>query len=323
MKNLIILFLFVFLLSGSIQLSLSNISNNKYHPSSIVIMDTQQYFIHQQLSIKNLGENNPEKQNLWVALIHDISPYQKVVSREITPSIYILVNDEYNNQYAEFDFSNHPPKTVVNVDIEYIVNVNELGFDLTDCEGELLDSYIKPELHIESANPQILALSRDLSGNKNVCETVRTFYDFIGDELIYSDNNKNWGAQSTLGTMGADCTEYSSLMIALCRAANIPARYYEGILYLENKYGEVSSATHAWLDVYLPDSGWVAMDPTLGRSSIFRENYFAHYTADHIIVTTGRNPSTLRGSNYWTHLYWQDNNTTIIIEDAGWFITRN
>ena len=39
--------------------------------------------------------------------------------------------------------------------------------------------------------------------------------------------------------------------------------------------------------------------------------YFAHYTADHIIVTIGTNPSVLRGSHYWTHLYWPGDSTRI------------
>ncbi|MEJ2750589.1 MAG: hypothetical protein P8183_22195, partial [Anaerolineae bacterium] len=62
------------------------------------------------------------------------------------------------------------------------------------------------------------------------------------------------------------------------------------------------------------------MDPTLGRSSLFRAQYFAHNTPGHIIVTQGRNPSTLRGSSYWSHLYWPGGAADIEVEDAGWQI---
>jgi hypothetical protein len=41
---------------------------------------------------------------------------------------------------------------------------------------------------------------------------------------------------------------------------------------------------------------------------------------NHIIVTRGRNPSTLRGGNYWTHLYWPGNSTSIHIKDFSWDI---
>ena len=111
-------------------------------------------------------------------------------------------------------------------------------------------------------------------------------------------------------------------MIALSRAAGIPARYYEGILYLEDHPKGLAQTEHAWLDVYLPGGGWAAMDPTMGRPLSNRDRYFGHHTPDHIIVTVGRNPSTLRGSSYWSHLYWPGDSTIIRVEDASWAITR-
>ena len=285
---------------------------------------TQQYSIKQKISLVNTGEKSPEKQNLWVALIRDIYPYQEVLSRSISPDNYTLSTDEYENQYAEFDLSNHPPGTTILIEIEYQIAVNEVVYDLTDCEGELPNVFIQPELHIESSNPQIVSLAKDLSkGKRTTCEQVRAFYDYAGNELIYSYNRNAWGAQATFGLMGADCTEYASLVIALSRAEKIPARYYEGLLYLEDTdvEKELAQLEHAWLDAYFPGTGWVAMDPTLGRFQIFRETYFAHYTPNHIIVTTGRNPSTLRGASYWSHLYWPGNITTIQIDHAEWTIT--
>lgn len=286
------------------------------------VVSPQQYMIHQHLSLINEGDRSPEKQNLWVALIRDLSPYQKVLSRQISPDTYALVTDEYQNQYAEFDFSDHPANTTISVDIYYEVVVNELTYDLSTCEGDLPAEFTQPELHIESANPQIQSLSAHLSKKKKTsCEQVQAFYNYVGDELTYSYNHNDWGAQATMGYMGSDCTEYSDLMIALSRAAGIPARYYEGLLYLEDPDTEIAKTEHAWLDVYLPGIGWVAIDPTLGRLPVFRETYFAHHTANHIIVTMGRNPSTLRGASYWTHLYWPGNSTVIRVLDSGWSVT--
>lgn len=291
--------------------------------SKVEIVATQQYTVHQHLTLINEGDAQPDKQNLWVALIQDLSPYQTVLSRTIFPDSYVLVVDEYGNQYAEFDLSDHPAGTVINIETDYKVAINELVYDLSSCYGDLPDDFNQPELHIESANPQIVALAKNLSaGKKTVCEQVRAFYDYVGDELIYTYNHDAWGAQAALGLMGADCTEYASLTIALSRVNQIPSRYYEGLLYLEKskKNSQIAQTEHAWLDVYLPEIGWMAMDPTLGRSLVDRDTQFAHYTPNHIIVTTGRNPSTLRGSSYWSHLYWPGNTTSIRITNAEWII---
>ena len=295
-------------------------------PPAATIVSTQEYTVHQRISLSNTGEREPAKQNLWVALIRDLPPYQALLSRKISPNKYLLSTDEYGNEYAEFDLSDHPAGTTIDIEIAYEVSVNEIGYDLSGCEGELPAEFTQPELHIESANTQIISLAGELSkGKKTACEQVRAFYDYAGDELIYSYNRKAWGAQATFGLMGADCTEYASLVIALSRAEGIPARYYEGLLYLEgnssgDKDEQIAQTEHAWLDVYLPGAGWTALDPTLGRWPVYRETYFAHYTPNHIIVTTGRNPSTLRGASYWSHLYWPGNSTSINVSEAIWEI---
>jgi transglutaminase-like putative cysteine protease len=285
-------------------------------PTPVVnVLDQREYAVHFRLTLENLGPGQPEKQNIWVALIRDMPPYQAVQSLEISPNEYVLVTDEYGNRYAEFDFSDHPAGTTKTVQIDARVIVNELAYDLSVCKGTLPNDFISPELHLESANPQIVALADKLSnGKETVCQQVRAFYDYIDNNLVYSFNGRNWGAQAALGPMGADCTEYASLLVALSRAKGIPARYFEGLLYLEDKTQAIARLEHAWLDVYMPGVGWVALDPTMGRSLINRETYFAHYTPDHIIVTLGSSPSTLRGSSYWTHLYWPGNSTKIRVE---------
>jgi transglutaminase-like putative cysteine protease len=295
-------------------------------PPSPTIVQSVEYQMRESLSVVNEGPGQPTKQNLWMALIRDVPPYQTVYSMDISPEPYQLSTDEYGNRYAEFDLSDMPPGTTVQIQLAYRVAVHELAYDLADCTGELPDAFTQAELHVESNNAQIVELAQQLAaGKETACEKVRAYYDYVGNHLVYSYNGADWGAQASLGEMGADCTEYTSLMMALSRAAGVPARYLSGVW----AYGEAApddaaadaGTEHAWLEVYLPGVGWTPMDPTLGRSSLSREAYFAHLPPDHIIVTVGRNPSTLRGSSYWTHLYWPGKSTTIRIEGFEWAIT--
>jgi len=321
---LLTVFLFVLSLTACLPEKTITKGNPAVAPAAQVI-STKQYNLHQKISLVNTGDHQPAKQNLWVALIRDLPPYQQVISRSISPKSYILSTDEYGNEYAEFDLSKHPPGATITIEIDYRVSVNEIAYELSTCEGGTPDEFTKAELHIESTNPQIISLAEELSkGKSTVCEKVRAFYDYAGDNLLYTYNRRAWGAQATFGLMGADCTEYASLVAALSRSQGIPARYYEGLLYLVDKTGnpdeQIAQTEHAWLDVYLPGIGWTAMDPTMGRGQVNRDKYFAHYTPDHIIVTTGRNPSTLRGASYWSHLYWPGNLTSIRVSEASWDI---
>ncbi len=285
------------------------------------ILGSQTYLVLESFTIANHGPGQPDKHNLWVAMIQDISPYQQVLEMTITPDDYDVVIDEYGNRIAEFDLAGIAPGETFQVQLRYTVRVNQLAYDLSGCSGDLPDFFTLPELHVESNNPQIRELSADLSaGTQNTCQQARAFYDHIGNNLIYTFNGRNWGAQAALGEMGADCTEYASLMMALSRAAGIPARYLEGLVYFPDPSEAQARTEHAWLELYLPGIGWTPFDPTLGRSSLFRENYFAAISADHFIISRGRNPSTLRGGSYWTHIYWPGGSATVNVEDFGWEI---
>ena len=282
----------------------------------------QVYEIMEKMTVVNKGPGEPSKHNLWVAVIQDQSPYQEVLTRTISPDDYTLVTDEYGNQYAEFDFADMPAGSSIPVEIRYELRVHDVAFDLDPCEGDLPDLFTEPDLHIESNNPQIVELASQLAqGRANKCEVVRAFYDYIGDNLLYSYNGASWGAQAALGEMGADCTEYSSLLIALSRAEGIPARYLEGLYDAGGDPDTLARREHAWVEIYLPGSGWTPLDPTLGRSALTRDANFAHATPNHIIVTRGRNPSTLRGGSYFTHLYWPGQSADIRVEGFGWEIT--
>lgn len=279
------------------------------------------YTISERMRIVNHGPGQAGKHNLWLALIQDIPPYQEVLSMQVTPENYQEVTDEFGNRYAEFDLSGLPAGEEILVQADYQVRVNALSFDLSACAGDLPEFYTQPELHVESNNPQIRTLSNRLSeGSADACEQVVAFYDYIGDNLVYSYNGADWGAQAALGEMGADCSEYASLMMALSRAAGIPSRYLEGLYYDRQASDELARTEHAWLEVYLPGVGWTPMDPTIGRQALNRDRYFAAIPADHIIVTRGRNPSTLRGGSYWTHIYWPGNSTEIKVYDFEWTV---
>ncbi len=68
-----------------------------------------------------------------------------------------------------------------------------------------------------------------------------------------------------LGQRTGVCQDFAHVMLALIRSRlRIPCRYVSGYLHHNsgNNDRSVTSATHAWIDVLLPQLGWVGFDPT-------------------------------------------------------------
>lgn len=75
------------------------------------------------------------------------------------------------------------------------------------------------------------------------------------------------------------CQDFAHILIALVRPLGIPCRYVSGYLYLQREQDRLAAdATHAWVEAYLPEVGWVGFDPT--NNSLAGER--------HIRVAVGR-----------------------------------
>lgn len=60
------------------------------------------------------------------------------------------------------------------------------------------------------------------------------------------------------------CQDFAHLLIACCRALGYPGRYVSGYLY-DPARNEAGEASHAWADIFVPDRGWISVDPTHNR----------------------------------------------------------
>lgn len=62
------------------------------------------------------------------------------------------------------------------------------------------------------------------------------------------------------------CQDFAHLMIAAIRAMRLPARYVSGYILTHPPAGQPrltgADASHAWVSIYLPQFGWVDIDPT-------------------------------------------------------------
>jgi len=84
----------------------------------------------------------------------------------------------------------------------------------------------------------------------------------------------------TLQTGSGTCRDYALLMIETLRRLGIAARFVSGYLFDGDSGHAGGGATHAWVQVYLPDAGWIEFDPTNGIEG----------TRDLIRVAVARDP---------------------------------
>jgi transglutaminase-like putative cysteine protease len=71
----------------------------------------------------------------------------------------------------------------------------------------------------------------------------------------------------TLVKRSGSCRDLAFFMLDVVRALGFAARYASGYLFVAQapeQLGTPGGSTHAWLQVYLPGTGWVDFDPTNG-----------------------------------------------------------
>lgn len=82
-------------------------------------------------------------------------------------------------------------------------------------------------------------------------------------------------AEEALTLQRGVCQDFAHILLAGCRSLGLAARYVSGYVLSAAADG---AATHAWADVYLPDTGWFALDPT----------HNSPQTDHHVRLATGR-----------------------------------
>ncbi len=122
-------------------------------------------------------------------------------------------------------------------------------------------AYIYPSRYCQSDRLHRFA-SREFGHLRPGYWRVQAIRDWVRQRTSFTPGSSNFttSAMDTLVEQVGVCRDFAHLMIALCRAVNIPARFVTGI-----DYGAAVELGlpdfHAYVEVYLSDR-WYAFDPT-------------------------------------------------------------
>ncbi len=132
---------------------------------------------------------------------------------------------------------------------------------LEDPEG---GENLASSIIVESDNKEIRALAEQLVGKeKDAYRAAKRIVSWVATTL-----QKDYGASADRATdvlrqRKGDCTEHSLLAVSLLRAAGIPARRVDGVVYMVNQDGVPALYWHEWVEVWVGE--WTQMDPTFNQ----------------------------------------------------------
>jgi transglutaminase-like putative cysteine protease len=121
--------------------------------------------------------------------------------------------------------------------------------------------YIYPSRYCQSDRLHKFA-TREFGQRWQGYSRVQGIRDWVLERTLFSSNTSNsqTSALDTLLEQTGVCRDFAHLMIALCRAINIPARFATGIDYGADP-GLGPTDFHAYVEVYLGDR-WYMFDPS-------------------------------------------------------------
>ena len=137
----------------------------------------------------------------------------------------------------------------------YVTIRNPIGPIIRYAIPSDLQTYLQSSANCQVTNAQIQALAKQLSGGSNGLAAATAIYNWVRDNLSYSFYyNTQYGAVGALNARTGNCVDTSHLLIALERAAGIPAKY-------EHVYAKFSSGNwygHVVAQVYVNGVWYIA-----------------------------------------------------------------
>lgn len=117
--------------------------------------------------------------------------------------------------------------------------------------------------------PELWRMALDVTeGQTDAWQAAQAIMRYIFREFRYQplSTHVHTHMREVLEARSGVCQDFAHVMLGLCRALKIPARYVSGYLYngpAEQLKG--AQASHAWVEVYVPGHAWCGLDPTNNR----------------------------------------------------------
>ena len=133
---------------------------------------------------------------------------------------------------------------------------------------------LQPQVGIESNNANIEQAAREITAGTSDNQAYQIF-KFASDHLEYSETgceDTNISALEAFQSQIGACVAYSRLMVALCRASDIPAKMIIGTILPDVFFSlpqvgmsSIPGSGHAWVE-FNSQNSWYLADPSCGQT---------------------------------------------------------
>ncbi|MDT3402899.1 transglutaminase family protein [Mucilaginibacter terrae] len=182
--------------------------------------------------------------------------------------------DYYGNEVGSFTYLEKHSRLVINSEVLVVTHPKELPPDTSPAQEQWqkLNSlqyivpyidFLKPE-YFEALPELINSIEQQKQEGETPYQTALRFTEYIYNNFDYVPGVTT--VESTLDEVwklkAGVCQDFAHLLIQILRLLKIPARYVSGYICPNHNGMRGEGATHAWAEVYIPDYGWIGIDPT-------------------------------------------------------------
>jgi len=311
----------------------SNFEEMKYKSTEIVDLAEKQGRMTFDIIIRT--NQTAEIVRLWV-------PYIVSNENQKIENVTITGNYDYCGIYREGVNGNmilyaqwEEPIEFPHLNYSFDILRTEIFFkNFPDEEGEIpieMQKYLQPTSLAPNSGIVKEVADELTKGKKTILSKATAIYDYLV-EHGERDPNLNFCGDGDvcklLVSLRGKCVDFSSVFVALSRTSGVPAKEILGTRI--SKDGDITGAYHCRAEFYLPNYGWVPVDPSDVAKLMLNENldindskvvearnyYFGAQTETYVDFSTGRdvvlNPEQDEGPlNYFMYPYAEVNGVAL------------
>ncbi|MBK6391354.1 MAG: transglutaminase family protein [Saprospiraceae bacterium] len=202
---------------------------------------------------------------------------QEVKKHEITisgdPEVEVFV-DNYGNQVGIFSITGPLTELSILSQLEISVNPTYPPADKIDAATQwkelsqlanqfpYIDFLWQEKFEAQSELFEVIKATRFFTKSPFVAAQEMSTYVYNHFEYKQGITDVETGIDEIWKIKGGVCQDFARVLLIMLRHTGIPARYVSGYICPKNHDLRGEGATHAWVEAYLPNDGWVGLDPT-------------------------------------------------------------